>query len=134
MHTDRNAITDTITDLFVATDNRDWAAVRRCFAPQVRFDMTSLGGGEPSTMTPADIASGWEAGLSPVQHVFHQAGNFKVTIRGDEADAFCYAIAFHRGDNIARTFAGSYDFHLVRAGDHWVIDLFRYNVKFVDGA
>jgi hypothetical protein len=28
---------------------------------------------------------------------------------------------------------GSYDFHLVRAGGAWRIDLFRFNAKFVDG-
>jgi len=133
MHTDRNQILDTITDLFVGTDSRDWETVRRCFAPRVTFDMTSLGGGEPSTMTPAEIAAGWEAGLSQVQNVFHQTGNHKVSIRGDEADAFCYGIAFHRGPGLAKMFAGSYDFHLVRAGERWVIDLFRFNVKFVDG-
>ena len=36
------------------TDRRDWAAVRRCFAPAVLFDMTSVGGEAPATLTPKD--------------------------------------------------------------------------------
>ena len=45
---EREAVIDTITELFVATDRRDWAAVRQCFAPRVHFDMSSAGGGEPA--------------------------------------------------------------------------------------
>jgi hypothetical protein len=39
---DEHSIVETITRLFLGTDNRDWNAVQRCFAPRVLFDMTSL--------------------------------------------------------------------------------------------
>jgi len=34
----RQEIVDVITELFVATDQRDWGAVKRCFADQVLED------------------------------------------------------------------------------------------------
>ena len=115
---DKNAVIDVINRLFISTDNRDWQAVTACFAPEVLFDMTSMAGGEPSTLTPRQIAGAWEQGLSHLEAIHHQAGNYVVTVRDDEADAFCYGIASHYLPNETgantRTFVGSYDFHLAR--------------------
>jgi hypothetical protein len=133
----RQAITDTITTLFVATDARDWESVRACFAAQVHFDMTSLAGGEPQTMTPDAIAAGWEKGLEPIEALHHQAGNFRVDVRGTEASAFCYGIVYHyrrhpSGRN-TRVFVGSYDIGLREEGGRWRINGFRFVAKFIDG-
>ncbi len=109
---EKDRIVTVVTALFTATDARDWARVRACLAPAVRFDMTSLAGGAPSIPSPSEIA-------------------------GDAATAACHGIAYHyrkvaSGRN-TRTFVGSYDFHLVRDGGAWRIDLFRFNSKFLDG-
>jgi SnoaL-like protein len=131
---DRGDIIEVITRLFVGTDKRDWDAVRGCFTGRVHFDMTSLAGGEPADLTPQQITDGWDAGLKPIAHVHHQAGNFLVSIHPSEteADAFCYAVAYHHNET-TRIFVGSYDFHLVKAHAEWKIDRFRFNLKFVDG-
>jgi SnoaL-like domain len=134
---ERDRISQIINTLFVATDARDWARVRGCFAEKVAFDMTSLVGGSPSTLTPAEIAAGWETGLQPIEWVHHQTGNLSVSVQDREADASCYGIAYHyrrtySGRN-TRVFVGSYDFHLRKGGEGWTVDLFRFKVKFVDG-
>ena len=134
---DQNAVIDTLNRLFISTDNRDWEAVKACFASAVLFDMTSMGGGEPATLTPEEIAAAWEQGLSHLEAIHHQAGNYVVTLNGDAADAFCYGIASHylpneTGKN-TRTFVGSYDFHLTRTNDAWRIDAFKFNLKYIDG-
>ena len=131
-------IIDCIVRLFVATDERDWSGVRACFTDTVHFDMTSVAGGQPADVAADDIVAGWTTGLAPIEHVHHQAGNFRVTVRGDEADASCYGIALHyrrttSGRN-TRTFVGTYDFALVSDGDDaWRIKAFRFNLKFIDG-
>ena len=134
---DQRDIIETITNLFIGTDERDWQRVRRCFATHVQFDMTSLAGGEPATLTPQQITDGWDAGLKPIQSVHHQAGNFLVEIGSDEADAFCYAIAYHykpvKSGRNTRVFVGSYEFHLIRTFEQWKIDRFKFNLKFIDG-
>jgi hypothetical protein len=134
---EKDRIVDTLVELFVATDRREWNAVREVFAPQVMFDMSSLTGAAAATMTGAQIAKGWEEGLRPLRAVHHQAGNFQTKIDGPDADARCYAIATHflpnpTGRN-TRTFVGSYDFHLKKLDGRWRITLFRFNVKYVDG-
>jgi hypothetical protein len=133
---ERDRIAEVINTLFVATDARDWPRVRGCFASQVAFDMTSLAGGQPAKMAPQEITAGWEAGLRPFESVHHQTGNLSIRCQGSEATATCYGIAYHyrrttSGRN-TRLFVGSYDFHLVLDGQ-WRIDLFRFNLKFVDG-
>jgi hypothetical protein len=53
----RLAVQDAINELFLATDAKAWERVRATFAAEVHFDMTSLAGGEPTTMTPDAIAT-----------------------------------------------------------------------------
>ncbi|HLK88517.1 MAG TPA: nuclear transport factor 2 family protein [Polyangia bacterium] len=134
----RANIVDVITELFVATDQRDWAAVKRCFADQVLFDMSSLGAGPPARRTPDEIAAGWAEGLSALAAIHHQAGNYRVTIHEARATANCYGIAYHyrktaSGRN-TRVFVGSYAFILERGGAlGWRISTFRFDLKFIDG-
>jgi hypothetical protein len=129
--TEREAIIETVDRLFIATDIRAWQDVRSVFAPKVLFDMTSLTGDAPASRTPAEIAETWKTGLAGVDHVHHQSGNFLVDIQGDQATAFCYAVAYHKTGSTVRMFVGSYDVNLVRT-DRWRIDALKYNVKFVE--
>jgi hypothetical protein len=134
---EKGEIMDTVTHLFVATDNRNWTMVQDCFAPRVLFDMTSMTGGEAVTLTPEQIAESWDAGLRPLKATHHQIGNLLVSFERTGAAVFCYGIASHylpnkSGQN-TRTFVGSYDFHLVKESGKWLIDQFRFNLKYVDG-
>jgi hypothetical protein len=134
---EKEAVIGVINQLFINTDNRDWAKVKDCFAAEVLFDMTSLAGGEPSALTPQQIVDAWDTGLQALKAIHHQAGNYVVTINGSEADAFCYGIASHylpnKTNQNTRTFVGSYDFHLVKRESAWRIDKFRFNLKYIDG-
>jgi hypothetical protein len=134
---EKDRIIDTINQLFIATDNRDWATVRGCLADTVLLDTTSLAGGRPSRMTAEEVAAGWEQGLRPIEAVHHQTGNYRVDVEGDEATAFCYGIASHyrknRSGRNTRVFVGSYDFHLQRSEGRWQIDSFRFNLKYQEG-
>ena len=134
---ERERIIEAVTALFVSTDKRDWVAVRDCFTDSVLFDMSSLGGGEPAD-TPADtIVNSWTDDLRSLRAIHHQVGNFQVGIFGNVADVSCYGIAYHylpnRLNRNTRVFVGSYEIHLVRIGDDWKIDAFRYVSKFVEG-
>ena len=134
---EEKSVVETIDRLFVSTDNRDWEGVKACFADEVVLDMTSMAGGEPGKLTPQQIADAWAQGLKGLKAIHHQAGNYDVTLKGAEADVFCYGIAFHYLPNAtgknSRTFVGSYNFHLKKIGTEWKIDIFKYNLKFIDG-
>lgn len=134
---DRQEIVDTVTAIFVATDQRDWHQVESCLAEEVTLDMTSFAGGAPVKLTASQVASGWQDGLRAIDEVHHQIGNFRVELLGKESNVFCYGIAYHQRrvtnpDN-SRTFVGSYNLHLIRTDSGWRIDLFRFNLKFISG-
>jgi hypothetical protein len=134
---DQNDVIAAANRLFICTDNKDWVCVRDVFAPEVLFDMTSLAGGRPETKTPQQIAAMWEQGLKPIQAIHHQAGNYQVTVNGNEADLFCYGIAYHYLPNPTnqntRVFVGSYNYHMVKGDGGWKIDRFKFNLQFIDG-
>ena len=134
---ERERIVDVLNTLFVATDAREWSRVRSCFAPVVRFDMTSLAGGTVQELSPEQIAAAWETGLKPIEQVHHQVGNLSVRCVGAEADATCYGIAYHyrrtQSGRNTRVFVGSYEFQLGLQRAAWLIRSFRFNLKFVDG-
>jgi len=134
---ERNHVIDRVNALFIATDNRDWASVKACFSDSVLFDMSSMGGGEPSTISSQSIVDAWDEGLKALKAIHHQAGNYVVKINGNEADVFCYAIATHflpnKTNKNVRTFVGSYDLHLRVENQHWRINKFKYNLKYIDG-
>jgi hypothetical protein len=135
--TEKEKIIRTINLLFILTDDRDWPGVKKCFADEVLFDMTSVVGGDPIMLTPDDIVSSWDEGLSHLEAIHHQAGNYLVDVAGGEANVFCYGLASHYLPNDTglntRTFVGSYDFHLARIDGVWRIDQFRFNLKYIDG-
>ncbi len=136
---EKNTIVETVNQLFISTDERDWDTVQSIFAPDVLFDMTSLVGGEPVTLTGQEITDSWDEGLAPLEAVHHQVGNFIVDLNTDqdEAEVFNYGFAVHylpnsTGEN-TRTFVGSYTFHLTKTGADWRIDEFKFDAKYVDG-
>jgi len=135
---ERVSVEEVVTRLFIETDRRDWGAVQACFGPSVLFDMTSIAGGRPATLSPEEITSGWDSGLRALDHIHHQAGNFLIDVRGGQATVFCYGIAIHHKKTASgrdtRMFVGSYDVTLrQQPGGGWVIDAFRFNLKFTDG-
>ena len=133
----KEEVREVVTRLFISTDNRDWDAVGRLFAAEVLFDMTSMVGGEPVKLTRQKIVASWEKGLKPLKAIHHQAGNFIVKINQSEATVFCYGIASHYLPNNTnqntRVFVGSYNFHLIKSGENWQIDQFKFNLKYIDG-
>ena len=134
---DRLDVMEAVNRLFIATDQRDWDAVKKCFNSPVTFDMASVGAGPPRQIEPGDIADMWRQGLSALDGIHHQAGNYLVTVEGNRATVFCYGIAIHHRERAdgrnTRTFVGSYDFQLSIESGRWLIISMRFNLKWLDG-
>jgi hypothetical protein len=132
---DQNDVQSVVHRLFINTDKKGWVAVQACFDDSVLFDMTSLAGGQPARLAARDITAAWDQGLKDVPAVHHQAGNFLITVKDEEAEVFCYGIAMHyligQPDPYTRMFVGSYEVHLVRKAGGWKIDRFKFNSKYI---
>lgn len=122
---DRLDVIDTCTRMAWHTDHREWDELADVFADQVRLDYTSLNGGEPVTLTPAQIAAVWQHTLGGLNATQHLLGNHLVTVNGDTAVCTASFQATHRKPGAFGaslwTLGGSYRFDLVRSGDGWRI-------------
>jgi hypothetical protein len=130
-------IIEIVNKLFVYTDNKEWDKLQKeVFTDIVDFDMTSLGG-DVSKKTSRQICEEWDKGFEGLDAINHLAGNHIIDIHNSSADVFVYATATHY-KNVAvngktREFVGSYNLHLVKTGDIWKIDRFKYNLKYATG-
>jgi len=133
---EKDAIITRMTELFIATDLRDWPRLEACFTDTVHFNMTSVGGPN-AEVTPQDISKGWDEGLRALKAIHHQIGNVRVAIQGEKANASCYGIAYHylpnpTGNN-TRVFVGDYDMELQKIGGNWKVSALTFKCKFIDG-
>ena len=134
---ERQAVIDTLTDLFIGYDTGDWDLVRERFGPEVLLDVSSMTGDPAAMVDTEDLIEMWAEGLSKLDASHHEATNYRVTVEGDEALATCYGTSYHYLENPTgrntRTFVGDYVFNLSRERGAWSVHGFRYNLKFIDG-
>lgn len=132
------ALIQTVLDIFVGTDARDWARVTRTFAPQVWLDYSSISGQPAATLAPAQLVAQWQQVLPGFAHTHHQLGNFEVKgVSENEATVSCYGTATHylpqpTGSSVWAV-VGTYDFHLVRQRETWRADRMTFHFKYQDG-
>jgi 3-phenylpropionate/cinnamic acid dioxygenase small subunit len=131
---DRFDIIDTCTRMAWYADRREWGKLAEVFADEVTLDYTSLNGGEPVTLTPAQIIDGWHEALGAYAATRHLLGNHLVTIDGDTAMCTASFQATHRkSDDTLWTLGGTYRFDLARAGNGWRITSVVMGADWSDG-
>lgn len=135
---DKIEVEELANKLFMYTDAREWHKLEiEVFSPDVWFDMTSAGGGEPKYIPASEICAMWKEGFANLDAVHHQAGHYLISVDANDANIFGYAIALHyrkaakKGNT--RSFVGSYDLKAVRGTKGWRLSQFKYNLKFIDG-
>ena len=133
----KEEIIEVVNKLFVYTDHKEWNKLKEeVFTDVVDFDMSSLGG-EVAKKTSNQICEEWDKGFEGLDAVNHLAGNYIVEINNNEAIVFVYVTATHFKNSAVngktREFVGSYNLHLVKTGERWKIDSFKYNLKYVTG-
>jgi hypothetical protein len=118
---DRSAVVETITRVFWLTDHHRWDQLDALFADRVRLDYTSLQGGEPAELAPAEIVAGWRATLGPLDAHQHLLANHLVEIGEGRASATASFQATHQFDGETWTLGGDYAFELHRGDSGWRI-------------
>ncbi|WP_338875182.1 nuclear transport factor 2 family protein [Spirosoma sp. SC4-14] len=135
---DKLALTELVNRLFMYTDDRNWPGLRNeVFTENVYLDMESNGGAPPGLVTAQSITDGWHKGFQGVDAIHHQGGHYLITVNGDQADVYGYAVATHYRTAAlhgkTRTFVGSYDIKAERTPNGWRINQLKYNLKYADG-
>lgn len=130
-------ITETVSRLFIAVDQRNWDEVKIIFNSSVLLDYTSMAGGEPANLAAVQIINSWKGLLPGFDATHHQLGNFIVKSDNKRASVFCYGTATHflkndTGNNVW-TVVGSYDLELFEQESAWKVAKMKFNFKYMDG-
>lgn len=135
---DKQELAELANKLFMYTDAQQWPLLlQEVFEDELWFDMSSAGGGAPARMKAVAICDAWKQGFSGLDAVHHQAGHYLISVNGNEASIYAYAMAQHfrksATKGLTRSFIGSYDLKAVRSTNGWRLSQFKYNLKYIDG-
>jgi hypothetical protein len=133
----RDEIIEVVNKLFVYTDYQQWDKLQEeVFTPKIFFDMTSIGG-ESKNIAAKEVCEMWRKGFEGLDAINHLSGNYLVTITNEAADVFAYATATYYKASATqgktREFVGSYNLHLIKTTQGWRLDVFKYNLKYMNG-
>jgi len=134
---DTQLIIETVQNIFIGADEKNWELCRSSFADIVCVDYTSLAGGVPAETRSEDVIAAWQEFLPKFHTTHHQLGNFTVRQTGDFATISFYGTATHflpndSGNNVW-TVVGTYDASLRRSGNGWKVATMKFNFKYQDG-
>ncbi|MFI6517542.1 nuclear transport factor 2 family protein [Spirillospora sp. NPDC050679] len=134
---DRLDIIDTCTRMGWHADRREWDLLKEVFAEPVTLDYTSLNGGEPVELSPAQIAGAWQGVLGNFEATQHLIAGHLVTVLGDTAVCTANFQAAHRLANPFGsplwTLGGTYRWTLARTGDGWRITAVVMTATWAEG-
>jgi hypothetical protein len=137
LYVDKLDLAELANKLFMYTDEREWQKLLdEVFLPVIWFDMTNSGG-DRAELPSHQVCDLWRIGFTGLDSIHHQAGHYLISVDGENADIYGYAIAIHYKKNTTagntRTYAGSYDLKAKRSPEGWRISQFKYNLKFTYG-
>ena len=134
---DRLAILELIGNLALLLDARDWDALEGIWADEVYYDRTSLFGGEPMTVTPAELVEGYRQALGNLDSLHHMITNHVIKLDGDRATCAAnmqgtHVFANTSGDD-TWTVGGRHDYQLTRTADGWKIAGLTFTIQWASG-
>jgi hypothetical protein len=121
-------VIDIVIQLFAGADERDWQKVKNTMAKEVLLDYTSMAGGEPTVLSPQQIAKAWAEFLPGFDKTHHQLSDFKVNIQDNFATASYFGKADHFIDDEIWTVEGNYMTELKKEGDNWLITTHKFDL------
>jgi hypothetical protein len=134
---DRLAILELIGNLALLLDARDWNALERLFADPVHYDRTSLFGGQPETLSPAELMAGYRQALGNLDAIHHLITCQVISLDGDQATCAAnmqgtHVLANNSGGPLW-TVGGRHDYQLKRTPDGWKIAGLTFTVQWATG-
>ena len=134
---DRLAILELIARLGLLVDARDWNALQQLFTDPVYSDRTSLFGGEPESLSPAELVEGYRQALGNLDAVHHLITCQVIDLNGDEATSAANMQGTHVLANSSGspmwTVGGRHDYQLKRTADGWKIAGLTFTVQWATG-
>lgn len=110
-----------VSSIPLAVDLAAYDLAERAFAPSIVIDYTSLWGGQPSTMTPAELMTAWRGLVPGFDGTWHQLSDVKANVEGNSAEATAFVDGRHWiGDQLWRPI-GTYFWKLAKQDGQWKV-------------
>jgi hypothetical protein len=110
-----------VSSIPLAVDLAVYDLAEQAFAPQVTIDYTSLWGGEPATMAPAELMTAWRGIVPGFDATWHELSDVSATVTGDTATATAFVDGRHWiGDKLWRP-VGNYNWDLQKIDGEWKV-------------
>jgi SnoaL-like domain len=84
---DTAKVMSTVSSIPLAVDLAAYDLAEQAFALSIMIDYTSLWGGEPATMTPAELMTAWRGIVPGFDATWHALSDVQATVTGDTATA-----------------------------------------------
>jgi hypothetical protein len=110
-----------VSSIPLAVDLAAYDLAEKAFAPKVVIDYTSLWGGEPATMTPAELMTAWRGIVPGFTATWHELSNVKADVQGDKATASAFVDGRHWLDGQLWRPVGNYKWLLEKQGGKWKV-------------
>jgi SnoaL-like domain len=110
-----------VSSIPLAVDLANYALAESAFAPKIVIDYTSLWGGTPSTMTPAELMTAWRGIVPGFDATWHELSDVRARVSGARASATAFVDGRHwLGDALWRPI-GSYEWDLEKRNGQWKV-------------
>lgn len=117
-----------VASIPMAVDLADYDLAKAAFAPDVLVDDSSLWGGAPNTMTPAELMTGWRGIVPGVDATWHELSPATVTLEGTTATATALVDGRHWiGDEIWRP-VGDYHWDPAQIDGDWRVTRMEFDM------
>jgi ketosteroid isomerase-like protein len=126
---DQAAVTTVVESVATLADLREFDALKRLYAPEVRVDYSSLTGGKPEVKSNSALISEWAGVLPGFDRTRHTIRDVVVKLDGDRAAATAQVTADHWVDGKHWQVSGHYDYALVRDGREWRITAHKLTIS-----
>lgn len=123
---DTARVISVVRSIPLAVDLARYDLAEAAFAPQITIDYTSLWGGEPQRMTPAELMDGWRGIVPGFDATWHELADVRADVHEAEATATAHVDARHWiGTRLWRPI-GTYHWTLRKLDGTWKVTSMRF--------
>jgi hypothetical protein len=115
-----------VSSIPLAVDLAAYDLAEKAFAPKVVIDYTSLWGGQPNTMTPAELMTAWRGIVPGFTATWHELSAVKATVSGDTATATAFVDGRHWIDGQLWRPVGNYNWDLQKISGQWKVTRMQF--------
>jgi hypothetical protein len=110
-----------VSSIPLAVDLAHYALAESAFAPKIVIDYTSLWGGTPSTMTPAELMAAWRGIVPGFDATWHELSEVRARVNGSTASATAAVDGRHWLGGALWRPIGNYEWDLEKRNGQWKV-------------